>query len=338
MKKFYYKLLFAASSIFVLIMTSPVPVYAYRRYSYGRRGGSPWQIVIMLVLVLAMSCIPVAKAKKKKEIKYPTDYTKNITNEATAFDPNFNGYGMIKKAEEYLIQLTNAISDRDCMSLREKESEELFSRQQADIDDLLADERIRLISDVKILRSSLHLYRRDKNYEYLTICVSTELKDYIIDQNTYKLLEGQKKLTVKHFLITYMRSKSAKDIKDIGKRQNFCPNCGAPIALNSSRQCSFCLAIIRAEEFDWVISDVEELTETDAPDNRGILIEDNSDVKFTKEKSPFFTGYYDNGIEDQYKDPFKPADLAGAFKDYYTNLNEYEERKNRDDNNRRMLM
>lgn len=338
MKKYYYKLLLAASSIFALIMTSSIPVYAYRYHYHSRSSGSPWQFVIIVIVAIALSCIPVAKAKKKKEIKYPKDYTNNITAEATSYDPYFNGYGMIKNAEEYLIQLTNAISDRDCISLREKESEELFSRQQADIEDLLADGRIRLISDVKVLRSSLHLYRRDKNYEYLTICVSAELKDYIIDQNSYKLLEGQKKLMVKHFLITYMRSKNAKNIKDIGKRQNFCPNCGAPIALNSSRQCSFCLAIIRAEEFDWVISDVEELTETDAPDNRGILIEDNSDVKFTKEKSPYFTGYYDNGIEDQYKDPFAPADLAGAFKDYYTNLNEYEERKNNEYNNRRTFM
>lgn len=316
------KALYISFSVLAVTLFSAVPAEA--RVRSGMKGENMWVYFLFLGVFIAASLIPTSIfAKKKKERdKFPTDYTRAISDEIKTIDPEFTDYTLTRYGEAHFQKIIDAISDRNIEALKEFETEELFQRQKAEIDDLNSSGRIRILSHAHIERSGLHLYRRDKNYEYVTVCISSQIKDYIIDGSDYSVKNGNKKLMIKHFLLTYMRSKKSKTEGKIKAIETNCPNCGAPISLNSSRQCPYCQAIIRSDDFDWVLSDFEILDSGSQADNRGILIEDNSEVKFTKGPSPFFTGYYDNGIEDPYKDPFSRTGVSEAYRDYINAANQ----------------
>ncbi len=308
------KLLSVGSIAAALMMICTIPVQA--RYSYhSYKSGSVTGIFIQIGVVVLFNVGIVIyrkyfRKKKRAATEVPADYTMQIRNEVNSYDPSFNDYTLVRMAESYFDQYVSAVSDREPERLRTLETEELYQRQKNETDDLLNAGRIRLLSHAKIESSYLHLYRRDKNYEYITVCLRVQIKDYIINQQDYQLVDGKKVLQYQHYLLTYMRSNESRLDSSVKRIQTHCPNCGAPIQLNSSRQCAFCQAIIRADSFDWVLYDVEVLAEGEKADNRGILIEDNENVKFTKENSPFFTGYYDNGIQDNYKNPFTRVNLS----------------------------
>ena len=313
-------ILAAGSLLLISLICTAIPVAAKTRYTVRVRGGSmPWYGYLILVAIFVAvgigSTFTVKKVSKTKKLtNRPKDYTAQIINEAIQVDPNFGSEQLTSRARKAFELLTEAIPNRDLSALREMESQELFNRQNAEIESLISQGQIHMLSNATIQHAYLHLYRRDKNFEYITVCVTATMKDYFIDQNSYQVLQGDKsKMLTRHYLFTYMRSKSFPQNLPTANQPVKCPNCGAPLIMNSSRLCEYCHSVIRAELFDWVLNDVEVLGEKDMPDNRGVLLEDNADVHFTKQNSSYYTGYYDNGIDYNYKDPFEDDDYNKSF-------------------------
>ena len=283
----------------------------------------PWWFylifAVLLFIIAGASTASVKKSSAKKKMKQgPKDYTAQIVNEMVMLDPEFGSESMTTRAKENFATLTEAITNRDPSPLQSIESQELFDRHNSEIQALISQGQLRMISGIHILKTFLHLYRRDKNYEYLTVCITTYIKDCIVDQNDNRLIQGDRdKILVKHYLMTYMRNKELRSGPPQQQQEQQkiikCPNCGAPIDISNSRLCEYCHSIIHIEQYGWVLYNVEILGENDTPDNRGILIEDNSDVRFTRQNGPFYTGYFDNGIEDKYRDPFEDDDYNKNF-------------------------
>ena len=140
------------------------------------------------------------------------------------------------------------------------------------------------------------------------------MKDYVIDQNDKHLVSGNMYATeVKNYLLTYMRNKHLRTIPQDQEQVIKCPNCGAPIDIKNSKVCEYCHTIIHSEQYGWFLYNIEIPGKNEKFDNRGVIIEDNSDVRFTKQSSPYYTGYYDNGIEDKFRDPFEDDDYNKTF-------------------------
>lgn len=309
----------AAGSVLLLTLICFATPAAAKIRSSHTSGNMSWFVFLFLLGVFIigalLSTVSIRKVtKRKKQPNVPKDYTTQIINEAIYVDPNICSEQLTSRARDAFKLLTEGIAKRDISALREMESEELFNRQSAEIEALVSHGQIRFLSDIMLQRAYLHLYRRDKNYEYITVCVAATMKDYVIDKNTYTVLQGdQTKILTRFFLFTYMRSKAfSRNLPAPGQPVK-CPNCGAPLIMSKSRQCEYCHSVIRGELFDWVLNDVEVLGENDVPDNRGVLLEDHADVHFTKQKSSYYTGYYDNGIDDHYKDPFEDDDYNKTF-------------------------
>lgn len=50
--------------------------------------------------------------------------------------------------------------------------------------------RINVVERINVNQAYLHLYRRDAQYEYLTIYMAVRMGDYIIDEKTREVLKG----------------------------------------------------------------------------------------------------------------------------------------------------
>ena len=309
-KKIMPRLLILAVVCIGFLVIPAMPVYAKlksgKSYHYNDAVGY-LQIILFFVIIIASFIITLTSKdiiRNKKVKNEPKDYTKQILDEILPRDPDFSDARLINRSIKCFDEIVTAICSRDTSGLAAFETEELIERQEARLRALESQGMMRVLSRSSLKGAFFHMYRRDAHYEYLTVCIYAVMKDRLVPINEDNQQEAESKLTAQYYLLTFMRNKNAKTTEKTGRRVIKCPNCGAPVEVSNSALCEFCRSLIRSEEFDWVLCDVELLKETDTPDNRGMIIEDDRGVKFTKDKSPFFTGYYDNGIEDNYKNPF----------------------------------
>ena len=222
-----------------------------------------------------------------------------ITNEIMGKDPEFKSESVLKLARSDLNTIIKAISDREPESLKNILTDEFYQRQTAEINDMKSAGRIEILSDMRVISMYLHLYRRDKSNEYLTVNLSVDLKDYIVDENSFALIEGETDLLTKHYLLTYMRSNKDRRYEEVlPEKLTVCPNCGAELPQNNSGKCEYCQTIIRSSHFEWVLSNINVLGATEKADNRGIIIEDDDSIKFTSEQGMYYRGYYATTIEE----------------------------------------
>ena len=102
----------------------------------------------------------------------------------------------------------------------------LVIQRNVEINDMKSAGRIKILSDMRVIAMYLHLYRRDKSNEYLTVNLSVDLKDYIVDENSFALIEGKTDLLTKHYLLTYMRSNKDRRYEEVlPEKLTVCPNC-----------------------------------------------------------------------------------------------------------------
>ena len=149
-----------------------------------------------------------------------------ITNEIMGKDPEFKSESVLNLARSDLDTIIKAISNREPESLKSILTDKLYQRQTAEINDMKSAGRIKILSDMRVIAMYLHLYRRDKSNEYLTVNLSVDLKDYIVDENSFALIEGKTDLLTKHYLLTYMRSNKDRRYEEVlPEKLTVCPNC-----------------------------------------------------------------------------------------------------------------
>lgn len=301
-------------AVYIISLISFVLVYLYCFFESVIKGYDLSLIIncleplfkLVIVAVFAVGFIIIYKLlvakkpkKEEKSIIFPKDFTMQITNEIMGKDPEFKSKSVLKLARSDLNTIIRAISNRESESIKYILTDELYQRQTAEIDDMKSAGRIKILSDMRVIAMYLHLYRRDKSNEYLTVNLSADLKDYIVDENSFALIEGKTDLLTKHYLLTYMRSNKDRRYEEVlPEKLTVCPNCGAALPQNNSGKCEYCKTIIRSSYSEWVLCNINVLGATEKADNRGLIIEDDDSIQFTSKQGMYYKGYYATTIEE----------------------------------------
>lgn len=248
--------------------------YNYSYHSSGssggshRSGGGAGDMVLAVIIFIIIMAVVMASRNGKKgsgnvntqqgsgEIK---DNTAEIVPEIVKIDPNFSDTRFMSWAKEVFITLQMAWSKRDMTATRPFEKEELFRQHQLQLKSYIDNGRINVIDRINVNNAHFFEYKRDNQYEYLTVFMKCRMIDYIKDEKTGQVLKGDpNKDCYPRYLLTFMRKNGVKtDAAVSNKSTTNCPNCGAPCQVTSSGQCEYCGSVITTGEFDWVLSDIQ---------------------------------------------------------------------------------
>lgn len=257
--------------------------YSSSDSSASLNGLSGFGIVPVLIVIILIVIVMMKKGKgttgttgtaKPLRVAKPGNHQSQILLAINKIDPDFSDIKFVAWAKENFIILQQAWTDRDWSKIRPFEKEELFNQHELQLNEYIKLRRINYIENINISDAYLHLYRRDNQYEYLTIYLSTRMIDYIVDENTGNVIKGSKdKYCYIDYLMTYMRKKGVKTtIKDNAKA-NICPHCGAPLeAISSAGQCDYCGCIVTNGEFDWVLAEMDALRPGLSINESGVII------------------------------------------------------------------
>ena len=186
------------------------------------------------------------------------DNRSTVAAQIQNIDPNFSSDKFIGFAREVFMKIQEAWTTKDWKPIRPFESETLFNQHKQQLDEYIRLKKTNVVEKITIKHCSLHSFRQDGDKEVLTVFLNAMMRDYVIDDETKKVLESDpnRDWYMKYEMV-FNRKAGVKT--DPGKKGNTitnCPNCGAPTEITSSGQCAYCGSVITNGEHDWVLTDI----------------------------------------------------------------------------------
>lgn len=227
-----------------------------------------------IVLLIILAVIFISRRKQKKQASDPTYINRNVQQQAEndftfdnstvvaeeirAIDPDFSSDKFIGFAREVFMKIQEAWTSKDWKVIRPFESETLFNQHKQQLDEYIRLKKTNVVEKIAIKHCSLQSFQQDGDKEVLTVLLNAVMRDYVIDDETKKVLESDPNRDwYMRYEMVFNRKAGVKT--EAGKKGNSitnCPNCGAPTEVTSSGQCTYCGSVITNGEHDWVLTDI----------------------------------------------------------------------------------
>ena len=218
------------------------------------------------------------KSDSSRDVPYMPDYTSDIAKAVSETDPDFSENKFLEWSKEVFITLQTAWSERDWEKVRPFEKEELYRQHELQIKKYIDSGRINVLERININNAYLFRYRREAEYEFLTVFMNTRMTDYIIDEKTREVLKGDPNTdSYMRYLYTFMRKKGVLTSAAQAANTVECPKCGAPARVTSAGRCEYCGFIVKTGDFSWVLSDIEGIKHGAYPGPGGVIINDKKE-------------------------------------------------------------
>ena len=222
---------------------------SYSSGSSSSSGEGSWiGFVIWLIIIIV-----IIKTQKNKPNITNTSVPKLIPNtnaikRIKEYLPNFNESQFLQQGYQIFLDVEDAWMNFDLEKVRNSITDEMFNMYESQLTSMEVKGEQNIMSDF-VLRdyAIIDAIKQNDNIEIKTRYV-IEFYDYIIDKATNKVLRGNKfrKLRM-YYDMTFIMSSTQEKIDK-------CPNCGAPVEVNSAGVCDYCSSKIVGENTNWVMS------------------------------------------------------------------------------------
>ena len=185
-----------------------------------------------------------------------------------ARDPAFDDAAFLARTRTAFAKVQAAWCSHDLTPMRPFVSDgihERFALQTKEQEELGYRDRM---DDLHVLGAELARVVTQRPFDVVTVALHATAKDYRV-----RLADGTKirgtdapEEFVEYWTFQRRTGGSTKP-GSAGLIEGRCPNCGAAIELNQWSACTYCRAILRSGEFDWVLTEITQASEwRDTPD------------------------------------------------------------------------
>ena len=178
-----------------------------------------------------------------------------------SWDKDFSADEIKQRLSNLYVQMQNCWTEKDLTQLRGDFTDELFAQYDRQLKRYRDEKQTNIIERIAVLDVKLAGVKQDANHDILIVNMSTRITDYTIDDNTGKVIRGDKKAEkFMNYEWTLIRPKGSQTLAQNNTAFN-CPNCGAAMDVNKSAQCPFCKSIVSKAEYEWVIAGIKGLSQ-----------------------------------------------------------------------------
>ena len=180
----------------------------------------------------------------------------NVWDALAADDPAVTEEALELRLAMIYDRLNKAWANNALEPVRGFVSDGLFDYLQYWVDAYKREGLRNQLTDMRITKVEYAKVVRDKYYDAVTIRIWGLGKDFVVKSETGKVVRGSKHMEREYSEYwTLIRSAGKKGAP---KAEPTCGNCGAPLAVTQSGECTNCGAHVTAGEFDWVLSKIEQ--------------------------------------------------------------------------------
>jgi Tim44-like domain len=148
-----------------------------------------------------------------------------------------------------------AWTERNLLRMRALLTDCLFDMQSGWVEAYLKANLTNVVDKPKLWFFELARVESDPFFDAITVRVFAESLDYTVDA-AGKLMSGSRTITRKYTEYWTLIRGTAR--RGAPKADSGCPNCGAPLKVNMTGNCSHCNVKITSGDFDWVLSRIEQ--------------------------------------------------------------------------------
>jgi hypothetical protein len=181
----------------------------------------------------------------------------NVRQQFEAANPTFTWADFMNRAKLIFNEIQAAWSTLDWERARPHETDSIFGMHRYWIEAYQRQHLRNALDNCTITRMQPCKIQRDAFYDAITVRIGAQGNDYTEDVRTHKVVTGSKtRMRTWTEYWTFVRYRNASESK--AKDGLNCPNCGAPLKINSTGICEYCHGKITSGEFDWVLSKIEQ--------------------------------------------------------------------------------
>ena len=232
-------------------------------------GGSPLPGIIIFIIIVAISMHVKSKQKNNWQMPKQQFQTQNyaykseeeVEKEVKAVDELFNKEEFLSWSRDLFVKLQEAWTARDWSTIRVFETNELFEQHHKQLQDYIDRKQINKMERICVKSATLSDFKQTGDKDVLTVILKSRMVDYIIDEETGKVLKGDK-VTDRHstYKLEFIRKTGVKTKPGSNQiNTTNCPNCGAPTQITSSGKCEYCGSVITTGEHSWALANLEKI-------------------------------------------------------------------------------
>ena len=231
--------------------------------------GIIWFFIIAAVLIVFANIKGNGNKNKKQQHNYNTQQTSipvkpnsaEVLKKIQEIDPMFSEEEFIAWSKDVFVKLQNQWMAREWEEIRHFETNELFEQHKNQIQGYIDKKQINMLERICVNYADLYSFKQVGDKDILEVALNSSMIDYIIDEDTKKVLMGDTVTRrTRTYKLTFIRKTGIKTKPGEAKvNTTNCPNCGAPTQITSSGKCEYCGSVITTGEFSWVLSNLEPL-------------------------------------------------------------------------------
>jgi hypothetical protein len=190
---------------------------------------------------------------------YPTVLQPGLQNIRANFEhthPEFTWNEFEARAALIFNELQAAWSTLGWERARPHETDSIFQMHRYWIEEYKRQNLRNALDACRITSMQPVKIKEDIFYNAITLRIWAEGYDYTVDRNGKVVSGSKKKLRRWSEYWTFIRNRNAKPTHS--RADLNCPNCGAPLKVNVTGICEYCLGKVTSGEFDWVLSKIEQ--------------------------------------------------------------------------------
>lgn len=225
--------------IIVLILDIIFPVFAF------------FDFILLFVLVFA--CLPlISKGTSSNRVKSYNQITIEETNKVIS---DFNIEEFNFKAYQIFYDVQMAWMNFDYDKLKELLTDELYNTYLMDLEELKLKNQRNTMKDFELIETRLISLKEENNTYIAQVYLNVKFYDYVENPSTGIILRGTDRRKLNNtYILTFIKSKEEIKVK-------YCPRCGAKVEGNQTGICEYCNSKLINEDYDWVMSKKEKISQ-----------------------------------------------------------------------------
>jgi predicted lipid-binding transport protein (Tim44 family) len=176
-----------------------------------------------------------------------------------AHDPGFSEEPFLEQVQRAFFLIEEAWSDRKPDVSRQVMADGLWQQHRVQIDQYVKEHKRNVLEDLAIGDMAIIGAHSDQSFDTITVRIYAACADYDVDDNSGKVVRGNKQVEQWQEDWSFQRSSDATTKDSGGTLSSKCPNCGAPLDVDLQGVCKYCHAPIMGGKYDWVLARIAQV-------------------------------------------------------------------------------
>lgn len=185
-----------------------------------------------------------------------------MADQLRAIDPTFDERQFLGRVRSAFRKAQAGWCAHDLEALRPFVSDGVFERFSLQIEEQKLDGWRQGMDQLRVQPACLVHFDSGAHFETVSVRIDFAAEIHRIDRVSAKQISGSVlPRTSFSECWSFVRRRGTRSVSKQGLMEGFCPNCGAPLAMNQSARCGQCECLVRSGQFDWVLSEITQMSE-----------------------------------------------------------------------------